>query len=82
MSKSTLSVGSLSYDANEDALREAFGQFGDFPIISIGANRETDRHDWPAPSPIFLGLERDNQSRAVPACPALDLLIQTFPGGP
>ena len=73
MSESTIYVGSLPYDAKEDALREALGEFGEIRSISIITGRETDRHDSPDPSPKFLGIERDSQSRAVPWCTALCL---------
>ncbi len=73
VSESKIYVGSLPFDANEDALREALGEFGEIRSISMSANRETGRHDSPGPFPIFLGIERDRQSRAVPWCPALDL---------
>ncbi len=73
MSESTISVGSLPYDANEDALREALGEFGEIRSISIITDRETGRYYSPDPCPIFLGIERDSQSRAVPWCTALGL---------
>lgn len=73
VSESKISVGSLPFDANEYALREGLGEFGEIRSISMSANRETGRHDSPDPCPIFLGRERDSQSRAVPWRTALGL---------
>ncbi len=73
MSESKIYVGDLSHDANEEAFREALGEFGEIRSISMITDRETGRHYSPDPCPIFLGVEGDSQSRAVPWCTALGL---------
>ena len=73
MSESKIDVGDLSHDANEEAVREALGEFGEIRSISMITDRETGRHYSPDPCPIFLGVEGDSQSRAVPWCTALGL---------
>ena len=59
-------VGNLSYDANEDALREAFGAFGEIRSISIITDRETGRPRG------FAFVEMGTSDEATKAIEALD----------
>jgi len=66
--KSKIYVGNLSYDASQEASREALGTIGEIQSISMMIDREIGRNYSPDPCPIVLGIERDSQSRAVPWC--------------
>ncbi len=68
VSKSKIYVGHLSYDASQEASREALGTIGEIQTIRMIIDRESGRNYSPDPCPIVLGIERDSQSRAVPWC--------------
>ena len=53
-------VGNLSYEANEDALREAFAQFGNVSAVNLITDRETGRSRGFA----FVEMSNDDEGRA------------------
>ena len=59
-------VGNLSYQANEDDLREAFSQFGEVSQVSVIMDRETGR------SRGFAFVEMPNDSEALAAIDGLN----------
>ena len=53
-------VGNLSFEANEDALREAFQQFGSVSAVNVIKDRETGRSRGFA----FIEMSNDDEGRA------------------
>jgi cold-inducible RNA-binding protein len=53
-------VGNLSFEANEDALREAFQQFGNVSAVNLIKDRETGRSRGFA----FVEMSNDDEGRA------------------
>jgi cold-inducible RNA-binding protein len=53
-------VGNLSYEANEEALREAFQQFGNVSAVNLITDRETGRSRGFA----FVEMSNDDEGRA------------------
>ena len=52
-------VGNLSYDATEDDLRQAFGQYGEVASVAVITDRETGRPRGFA----FVEMSDDNEAK-------------------